>query len=1048
MNTRWWVILGLVWAVLASGAVLDRALALQDDAGTGSIRGLVEDDDFDLPLAGVEVLVVEANRAVQSSDQGNYLISGLAPGSYTVIFSKEGFGRVVRTDVVVSSGAVRDLDVRMAGRFSDMEELVVDEVLELGAGSELELLQLRFDSPSLIDSIGQDLMSRATASDAADALKLVSGASVQDGKFAVVRGLPDRYVSSQLNGVRLPTSDDDKRAVELDLFPTAVLESVQVSKTFTPDQQGDASGGAVNIVLKGVPNEAVFKATAQVGVNTQVNDAGSDFLTYEGTALDTWGDSGGNAPQPIGTDWTGAVGISRGSAPSSDYKFGLTVGDRAELDSGVTIGGLASFFYERDSSYLGRGIDDTYSVRDPGDPLAPTTSGEEAAPGAEYTTSLFDVEQGTREVQWGGLATLGLQAEFVDTNLIFFYSRSAQDRTTLAEDTRGKLRHANEILGLDGYDPNDPDDPAHQGDDRNSAPFRRNETLRYQERSTQSLQWQTEITIPTSYWGWDGVLEFDDPILRTTLSRNRADLLEPDKRQFASSFRPELPPIVIGTFEFPRPAIFLAEKAGDSVNLGNVQRTFEEIVEENDQISLEVELPFDQWSGDRGFFRMGLFADRLDRTFEQAAFSNGAGVSGGPPDPIDSFEAPNGFDSFWSSVFPDELHVIDEFGLDIPYDATQDITALYAMMSMPLDDDWTLNGGLRFERTFLSVNNKPEENAQFIPKGQFSPIDARFDSDGNGSKDSVKEEIQVPGENIDEILPSVGLIWRPTRDLTLRGAYSQTIARQTFKEVVPTFQSEFLGGPVFVGNPELEQSQVENFDLRLDYVPYEGALLSVSWFQKNVDDAIEYIELATTDGGFTTPRNFPSGELSGYEFELRQDLSRFWSRAEGLTLGANATFIDSEVKNSDEVRFGTGNSSFVAGQGVEGFFGAPGSFESRDMTLAPDHLYNIFATYEVGEWGTEVSLLYAVQGDTLVSGASVANTEFTPSVYATPFDTLNLALTQRLGPYLRLKLQAKNLTNPSIDEVYRSRYFEGDTLKTSRTKGIDYSISLTGSFSF
>jgi hypothetical protein len=85
-----------------------------------------------------------------------------------------------------------------------------------------------------MDSIGSDLMSRAGASDAAAALRLVAGASVQDGKYAVIRGLPDRYVSSQMNRVRLPTADENKRAVELDQFPAAAIESIQVSKTFTP----------------------------------------------------------------------------------------------------------------------------------------------------------------------------------------------------------------------------------------------------------------------------------------------------------------------------------------------------------------------------------------------------------------------------------------------------------------------------------------------------------------------------------------------------------------------------------------------------------------------------------------------------------------------------------------------------------------------------------------------------------------------------------------------------------------------------------------------
>jgi hypothetical protein len=88
-----------------------------------------------------------------------------------------------------------------------------------------------------------------------------------------------------MNGIRLQTADTDKRAVQLDQFPSAIIESIQGSKTFTPDQQGDASGGAVNMVLKGIPDETILKFTTQIGYNTQTDD---DFLTYKGGGVNFW----------------------------------------------------------------------------------------------------------------------------------------------------------------------------------------------------------------------------------------------------------------------------------------------------------------------------------------------------------------------------------------------------------------------------------------------------------------------------------------------------------------------------------------------------------------------------------------------------------------------------------------------------------------------------------------------------------------------------------------------------------------------------------------
>jgi hypothetical protein len=90
---------------------------------------------------------------------------------------------------------------------------------------------------------------------------------------------------------------------------------------------------------------------------------------------------------------------------------------------------------------------------------------------------------------------------------------------------------------------------------------------------------------------------------------------------------------------------------------------------------------------------------------------------------------------------------------------------------------------------------------------------------------------------------------------------------------------------------------------------------------------------------------------------------------------------------------------------------------------------------------TQFSIFYTVQGDTLVAGAG-AQGEYTPDVYAKEYGTLNLTVSRKIGKYCKLSFQAKNLLNPEIQEVYRSSYVDGDTVKTSYTKGIEFQISL------
>ena len=152
-------------------------LSAQD---VGSIRGIVYDADFEAPLPLVEITVVELDLTVLSGSEGNYLISDLAPGTYTLLFTKSGYARIVRSGVQVSAGRLNDQDASLSGEFTEMDEFVVEE-FKLDGATELGLLRLRFETPALMDSIGAELMSRAGASDAASALKLVSGASVQDG---------------------------------------------------------------------------------------------------------------------------------------------------------------------------------------------------------------------------------------------------------------------------------------------------------------------------------------------------------------------------------------------------------------------------------------------------------------------------------------------------------------------------------------------------------------------------------------------------------------------------------------------------------------------------------------------------------------------------------------------------------------------------------------------------------------------------------------------------------------------------------------------------
>jgi len=740
--------------------------------------------------------------------------------------------------------------------------------------------------------------------------------------------------------------------------------------------------------------------------NTEVRQR-HDFLTYKGGGVDTWAKDRRDIPRDdIGGNWDGATGVSFGDAPM-DYNWTLSAGGKRELGYGYRIGGFASFFYERNASYFEDGVDDKYWVETPGAPMTPQY-GQGSPDQGDFKTSLFDITQGSEEVKWGALGVLGIESDNHSLSLTHMYTRTAEDVATLAEDTRGKAYY------FPGYRKDDPQHPGNQQPD--AAPYLRTETLEYTERVTETWQLRGRHRIPFYEFNVEQFLTTLNPEFDWTLATSEASMYQPDKRQFGSlwhapSYNPGFPPSVP---PFDTPPTHEPYKPAANFTLGNLQRIWKEITEESNQYFWNLKLPYEQWTGDEGYLKFGMFTDHVTREYNQDSFSNFNDNSG-------QYIGP--WEDFWSREFPSEDHPVSEADIDVDYDGKQDITAWYYMAELPLVSWFSLTAGERFETTELSIVNTPEKDVTWIPPG--SPGSVTLNP-GDADVDFTQHDR----------LPSVGFQFRPFESTTLRGNYSETVARQTFKELTPIQQMEFLGGDVFIGNPFLKMSALDNYDLRLDYKPSDETFLSMSYFLKDITDPIEYVQ-RVADFPYTTAVNYPEGQLDGYEFEVRQGLGRFWNRLNGLNVGGNATFINSEVTLPDE----------EAEQFEQPNIMAP--MRTRDMMNAPEYLYNLFFTYDMddlGLKGTQIGSFYTVRGDTLVAGAGQSNGKFIPNVYELEYGTLNLSLAQKFGEHCKLQFKAKNILDPDIETVYRSKYIGEDVTKTSYNRGMEFSLGLVLTF--
>lgn len=983
----------------------------------GGIRGTVFDRDFDVPLGGVRVTVVEALLTTTTTAEGNFVFERVPPGSYTLNFSKEGFEREVVTGVVVTSGRLADVRADMASEVVELPELIVTGGDLLG-DTEIGLLEIRADSINLQDAVSSELIKKAGASDVAGALKLVVGTSVVDGKYATVRGLSDRYTGTTLNGVRVPSADPRKRAVQLDLFPTGTIENVTVTKSFTPDLQGDFTGGGVDIVTKSIPLER----TASFSIGTEFNGiatGNAEYLTYEDGGVPPSGFQDGSRSLPsraqgsfpsfprmtarpteeeiANANWfdrttrsfSPVIGVSRETGGWGG-SFSALAGTSYGLGGSHRLGLIGALTYSRKPDLYLNGQNNTAQISVPGQPIANVAAREDSVGSEEVLIGLLaGVGWSPNDNHEFGLRLVGNQSA-VDT---------ARFQVGAVDENNVEQNHA----------------------------------LLYAERSVRSYQLQGDDTFPRVFSRSDSAA-FSRLRLTWSLSLNTTEQDEPDVRFFRNRFNKELR---------------LFSGIPNSTDTQVRRRIFRNIQEEGLQGALDTSIPFTRFASDDGEIKLGVFQDDADRFFVQRSFTyifpNQIGSNPAVQENREkaSFvqEKPG---QLWTDVFLDDdrigladnrcvispapctqiphqlLWTIDRMTNDVDYDGGQVIGAYYLMARIPIASTVDLIGGARNERTQLDVN----------PFNAILGTVETIITDENLNRAVIlipDEDARVAIDQWD-LLPAISLVYRPIPSMNLRASYSETLARPTFRELAPIATSEFIAGDEFLGNPDLLLSAITNYDIRWEWFPHPGALFALSAFSKEITNPIEYISFGASNRTFVQPVNYNSGTVEGIEVEARSDLGG-WGRAlAGLAVGFNFTYLDSEVKVPEAEQ------KSLADFGLEE--------ESRQLLGQPEYIGNLNLTYDNSESGTSVGVFFNAIGDVLVSGAARGLDGGVPNVFEERYETLDFSVTQEVWEGAKFTFRAKNLTAPERVSVYRSPDGQ-EALKSRRDTARTYNFILS-----
>lgn len=247
--------------------------AVKVGSTTGKITGKIINSKTGEPVYDATITIKNGNitRVTKSDYNGVYAVNELPEGTYTINVSHITYGNKKLEDVKIVSKDVTTQDIVLQeSKGKNLEEVVVTTK---GAGrireSVASLLIQQKNAASVSDGISAEAIKRTPDRNTSDIMKRVSGASVQDDRFVVIRGLSDRYNAAFINGAPLPSSESDRKAFSFDIFPANMLDNLTISKTATPDMPADFAGGIINIVTKEIPTKDFQSVSFGLGYNTR-----------------------------------------------------------------------------------------------------------------------------------------------------------------------------------------------------------------------------------------------------------------------------------------------------------------------------------------------------------------------------------------------------------------------------------------------------------------------------------------------------------------------------------------------------------------------------------------------------------------------------------------------------------------------------------------------------------------------------------------------------------------------------------------------------------
>jgi len=736
-----------------------------------NIKGKIVSKESGQGIKDASVILAGSSLTAKTDDKGQYEISVPEGTDYSLSVVHPDF----RAEVVEIKTGGSASSISMRPSMGELAEYVV--TAPKTKGSIEDLLKERRNSTAVSVSIGSEQFEKNGDTNAAAALRRVSGLSLVEGKYVYVRGLGERYSSTTLNGSMLPSPNPSRRVVPLDLFPTALIESVLIQKSYSVDKPAQFSAGLVEVRTLSIPKKSYAKFSLSTGASSDRILSGDEKSTaYKGGKRDKYGEEDGSRALPeaireirenqteiiaVNEDDCIFFGICDGLSSEDIAELGLafsnnynTNEEKTALNQGMSFeGGLS-----QKRGVLRAGLIAKGTYRATNDRDFQESNGYQLGEGGRLEKEReVRIDDSTSTINTGGLVSAGVElfkrAKIEGLGLI---TRSTTDGVKLI---------AQDVLG-------------------NDEDSLRTTRLLWEERELKSLQFKGEINLFENFKG---------PKVEWFLTKSESSQERPDNRQYSYDLRTDE---------------FVVRNSGNERQFAGL---FDEARDLNVKVSGEIKplswLSFKISGGGRSF--------KKDREYSMQRFSFIQQNLGNDVDIRQDLESI--FDP--SNIENGEFKLRDSTTATDNYRADEDNNAVFSSITSGFqfseNSKLELITGVRYERHNQSVR-------------AFNII-----TNENYDNDSVLDQ--------NEHFYNYGAVYSINKATKLRLGYSETVARPDLQEFAPVAYINDEENILEIGNPDLKIASVQNYDVRLDYNFSNREFASLGFFRKEIANPIETV---------------------------------------------------------------------------------------------------------------------------------------------------------------------------------------------------------------